>query len=126
MFAIRRAKGERPAAWLSGAACVLTRLLARSNSVRRGADMLARCSTAGGAFAIMLALSTPGLAQACVVTDPTGTPLNVRTTPAGSIAATLANGTPVTIRQYSGNWVYVTHASGAPIGWVFRPYLSCR
>jgi hypothetical protein len=47
----------------------------------------------------------------CRVADPTGTPLNVRTSPYGTIVATFKNGDPVTVLDASrvrGNWwVYV-------------------
>jgi len=61
---------------------------------------------------------------ACIVTDPTGTPLNIRSAPNGEIIGTLRNGASVTIRatSYDGQgrlWAYI----GA--GWVFREFISC-
>jgi hypothetical protein len=44
----------------------------------------------------------------CKVTDPTGTPLNVRSEPNGKIVGTLANGTLVSITEYKDD------ANGSP------------
>ena len=65
----------------------------------------------------------------CRVADPTGTPLNVRTFPNGTIVATFKNGDPVTIldsRAFRGStWVYFGTPDLKPIGWVYRNYVSC-
>lgn len=66
----------------------------------------------------------------CIVADPTGTLLNVRTSPGGQISKTLNNGTSVTIFDgpsvAEGKWVYVgSYKVGVPIGWVYRDYLDC-
>jgi clan AA aspartic protease (TIGR02281 family) len=66
----------------------------------------------------------------CVVADPTGTPLNIRTSPGGQVIKTLNNGTSVTIFDGAsvgdGKWVYVgNYKDGVPIGWVYRDYLDC-
>ena len=66
----------------------------------------------------------------CRVADPTGTPLNIRTTPNGTIVSTFRNGDPVTIldsqRDRKGSmWVYVATPEFKPIGWVYRRYLDC-
>jgi hypothetical protein len=70
------------------------------------------------------------ISESCVVTDPTGTPLNVRTAPNGQITRTLANGFRIKILQIAslnGNsWVYVSDITGQKIGWVFRPYVTCN
>jgi hypothetical protein len=77
-----------------------------------------------------------GLAHAqdgerCKVTDPTGTPLNVRAQPNGKIIGTLANGTLVAILEYAPDdngkpWAKVAHhETKRPIGWVFREFVSC-
>ena len=69
--------------------------------------------------------------ERCKVTDPTGTPLNVRESPNGKIIGTLANGTFVTIVEFKNAangkpWVKVQHyATKQPIGWVFREFVSC-
>ena len=74
----------------------------------------------------IFAFSSSSFAQTCVVADPTGTPLNVRATPGGSVVATIANGTWVVVQEYRGQWVHIAHSSsGHPIGWVFRRYLNC-
>lgn len=65
------------------------------------------------------------------MTDPTGTPLNVRASPNGRIIGTLANGTYVAIleNRNAANgkpWVRVeTYDTKKPIGWVFREFVSC-
>ena len=68
--------------------------------------------------------------NACLVADPTGTPLNVRTEPNGRIVDTLRNGVLLTIigtrSSYGKEWANVGRAdTGAPLGWVFRDYLNC-
>ena len=62
----------------------------------------------------------------CLIADPTGTPLNVRTVPraAGTIVGTLDNGTPVLIQDVRSSggkpWAYVRVNTGSdnPTGWV--------
>jgi len=66
----------------------------------------------------------------CVVTDPTGTPLNVRNAPRGpTILDTLPNGYRVKILGIAvaagEPWAYVAQTSGREIGWVYRRYISC-
>ena len=69
--------------------------------------------------------------QRCRVMDPTGTPLNVRTSPNGTIVGALPNGLLVSVidRTVDGRgraWVYIARrASGRPIGWVFREFIAC-
>jgi Bacterial SH3 domain len=69
--------------------------------------------------------------QRCRVMDPTGTPLNVRTSPNGTIVGALRNGVLVSVidRTVDGRgrpWVYIAHrASRRPIGWVFREFIAC-
>jgi len=82
--------------------------------------------------AVLVALSSGALAQSrCRVTDPTGTPLNVRTLPAGPIAAKLPNGLLVSILEEAddakGNpWVHIArYDNGDKLGWVFREFVSC-
>jgi hypothetical protein len=68
---------------------------------------------------------------ACHILDPTGTPLNVRTAPNGTILSTVPNGLLVSVidraSDHAGKrWVYVADtASGRPIGWVFRQFIDC-
>ncbi|NES83979.1 MAG: SH3 domain-containing protein [Moorea sp. SIO2B7] len=69
-------------------------------------------------------------AISCEVTDPTGTPLNVRSTPNGStIVTTLSNGRRVfpyrvSYDEQGRHWILVGD-SVHPWGWVFGPYVSC-
>jgi hypothetical protein len=84
---------------------------------------------------IVLILSLPQTSIAdsgrCRVTDPTGTPLNVRAAPSGPIIGTLPNGTLVSITERSSDrngraWVYISrNVDGEPLGWVFREFVSC-
>lgn len=93
--------------------------------------------------AILVAISFntfhPGAAQAqfvsgarqnCYVNDPTGTPLNVRTSPNGHMVGTLSNGTSVSLLDQTSDrdgrsWVYVGSPDLKPIGWVYREFLDC-
>jgi hypothetical protein len=73
---------------------------------------------------------TPALAfERCRVTDPTGTPLNVRDLNL-KIVGTLDNGMIVDIRRdgtdpHGKAWAYVAKPDGDPIGWVYREFISC-
>jgi Bacterial SH3 domain len=67
----------------------------------------------------------------CRVTDPTGTPLNVRAVPGGNVVTTLVNGTVVLVfnqTTYNGKaWAYIgTGTERLPAGWVFFDYLDCH
>ncbi len=70
-------------------------------------------------------LTAAGTAQArCVVTDPTGTPLNIRSAPNGEVVGTLRNGVAVSIRTITYDnqgraWADIG------VGWVFREFVSC-
>lgn len=64
----------------------------------------------------------------CIVADPTGTPLNVRTGPSAVLGSTvdkLANGTEVEILHQQVNWAFVRsrHGYGSG-GWVYSPFLT--
>jgi Bacterial SH3 domain len=67
---------------------------------------------------------------ACTVSDPTGTPLNVRAKPNGRIIARLKNDTLVEIDDSTaGNkWSRISFRKGrgSARGWVLRAYLSCQ
>jgi hypothetical protein len=91
-------------------------------------------SVAGGALTFAL-LAVPVQAQVprgtCLVSDPTGTPLNVRAGPAGPIVGNLYNGDYVVMRRTSRdgagrNWALVGGTDGSTHGWVFREFISCR
>ena len=81
---------------------------------------------------ICIQVPTQALGQErCIVADPTGTPLNVRSTPDGHVIQTLNNGISVTIfdrMSFRGKtWVYVgRYEDRIPFGWVFRDYLDCN
>ncbi|NEQ45626.1 MAG: SH3 domain-containing protein [Leptolyngbya sp. SIOISBB] len=66
----------------------------------------------------------------CVVEDPTGTPLNVRSTPNGpEIVGTLENGSQVipydiAIDENERHFLLIGNKSDR-WGWVFGPYMSC-
>ena len=66
----------------------------------------------------------------CVVADPTGTPLNIRTSPNGKIVGKIANGERIRISDQTTEngkeWAYISNAASRPIGWVFRKFLACR
>ncbi len=75
-------------------------------------------------IAIFLLIAPASSHARCVVTDPTGTPLNIRATPNGKIIGTLRNGASVTIRDTAYDsrgrpWVYIGS------GWVFREFVTC-
>jgi hypothetical protein len=67
----------------------------------------------------------------CRVMDPTGTPLNVRTSPHGQIIGNLPNDMIVTVTDRAVDrtgkpWVYISKTfDGKPIGWVYREFISC-
>lgn len=74
-------------------------------------------------------MSTGAMAETCVVEDPTGTPLNVRSSPNGSIRGALHNGALVEILDTTyaqgGRWVYIAPLEGGKRGWVYGPHLDC-
>jgi Bacterial SH3 domain len=74
-----------------------------------------------------------GSPTTCHIADPTGTPLNVRTSPMGKVLHALPNGLEVTIQEatlfHGKKWVFVTNKSDLYdniSGWVFRDYVDCR
>jgi hypothetical protein len=86
------------------------------------------------ASALTVALAGAGPAVAkdiCKVTDPTGTPLNVRTAPGGEILGTIGNGRDVEVLETRDDargkaWVLIRQpGAGAAMGWVFREFVSC-
>ncbi len=85
------------------------------------------------AMALLVSVNFAAAAEGerCKVTDPTGTPLNVRAKPNGKITGTLANGTLVAIVESAADangkpWVRVeAYTTKKPIGWVFREFVSC-
>jgi hypothetical protein len=68
-------------------------------------------------------------AERCRVTDPTGTPLNVRNF-RGEIIDTVVNDRIVMVRRYGEDehhkpWALIDTPDGEPIGWVYREFISC-
>jgi hypothetical protein len=75
-------------------------------------------------------MSRPETRCSCVVTDPTGTPLNVRNRPNGTILGALNNGTGVFIADMTEvggkRWAKVVPVDEGKSGWVFDDFLNCR
>lgn len=84
---------------------------------------------------VLALLAVPGLALAaedrCRITDPTGTPLNLRMDPDGTLLGTIDNGHLVRVTAHAAGargkpWVLIADlGTGEPFGWVFREYISC-
>lgn len=68
----------------------------------------------------------------CYVEDPTGTELNVRSSPGGKIVGTVPNRQIVEIADRSSRegkeWVFINdwEENSRPIGWVYSRYIVCR
>ena len=66
----------------------------------------------------------------CVVADPTGTPLNIRTSPNGKVVGKIGNGERIRISDQTTEngkeWAYISNTASRPMGWVFRKFLVCR
>ena len=65
---------------------------------------------------------------ACVVRDPTGTPLNVRQSPGGTVKFALPNGTRVSVQRIERDsrgrdWALITGDAGQ--GWAIRTHIGC-
>jgi hypothetical protein len=63
-------------------------------------------------------------ARVCKVTDPTGTPLNIRATPGGRVVGTIRNGRTVSISGQATDsqgrlWVNIGR------GYVLREFIAC-
>lgn len=82
------------------------------------------------ALAAAIAWAAPALAgDRCKVTDPTGTPLNIRDQ-SERIIGTIENGRLVFVQRYSEDdngkpWAYVATPGGKRLGWVYREFISC-
>jgi hypothetical protein len=66
----------------------------------------------------------------CVVTNPTPTPLTMRTSPNGIILGTLTNNESVEILDSTSDangklWVFLADANGESLGWIFRKFITC-
>ena len=85
--------------------------------------------------AVAVLIAGPALADdKCMVTDPSGTSLNVRTEPGGKILTTLSNGVTVMIGETRKDakgreWAVITSPlNGDPKakgGWVAKDLVSC-
>lgn len=82
------------------------------------------------ALAAVIAWAAPALAgDRCKVTDPTGTPLNIRDQRKNIVGA-IENGRVVMVQRYGQDdagkpWAYVTTVGGRRLGWVYREFISC-
>jgi hypothetical protein len=76
--------------------------------------------------------TTASAESQCRVMDPTGTQLNVRTSPNGKIIDTLPHRILVavvdeTLDLKHRTWVFIKRGTDdEPIGWVYRDYISCQ
>lgn len=83
------------------------------------------------ALIVTVTLSQSVLASdRCRVTDPTGTPLNLRDNPNGAVIGSIRNGLIVFIRDGASDgmgrpWVLISSPTGTTLGWVFREFISC-
>lgn len=86
------------------------------------------------AFTFVLILFSVAKAEdVCKVTDPTGTPLNIRATPNGKVVGTLKNGTEVYVEEDGSDdkgraWAKISTTSKGKkkvLGWVLREFISC-
>jgi hypothetical protein len=78
----------------------------------------------------LLGIATGAAAQQCMVSDPTGTPLNMRESPNGRILGTLRNGTFVTMRDTvdvrGRRWAEIASNREGGTAYVLREFISCR
>jgi hypothetical protein len=91
--------------------------------------MIMRIALMTGIAAAALAVAPALAVERCRVTDPTGTPLNVRDANM-NIMGTIENARIVIIRRYGRDargkpWAFVETPEGDPIGWVDREFVSC-
>jgi hypothetical protein len=75
-----------------------------------------------------ISLDPASASQRCMVTDPTGTPLNVRRFD-GKILGALHNGEIVKVLRTGADpkgkpWAYVAYGTNGE-GWVYREFISC-
>ncbi|RTL81461.1 MAG: SH3 domain-containing protein [Hyphomicrobiales bacterium] len=83
-----------------------------------------------GALGLGAAFASPaGAADRCMVTDPTGTPLNIRDQQK-NIIGTIPNGRIVVVRRVGEDnegkpWALVMTPAGRTLGWVYREFISC-
>lgn len=82
---------------------------------------------------LALLLASPATAQVrrCMVSDPTGTPLNFRSAPNGEVLGTLPNGAIIRVLGQRPDsrgrmWAEVETEGARASVWVFREFVSCR
>jgi hypothetical protein len=85
-------------------------------------------TTAISAILLAISLNPASASQRCMVTDPTGTPLNVRRFD-GKIIGALHNGEIVRVLRTSADpkgkpWANVAYETNGE-GWVYREFISC-
>lgn len=89
----------------------------------------ARTAMGAAVIANIFAFAPAFAAGDCLVDDPTGTPLNVRSAPNGSILTTLPNGSRIEVvdemRIGTKHWVFISR-QGERLGWVFGAYVVCK
>jgi hypothetical protein len=83
------------------------------------------------ALALMGASTTMASARQCMISDPTGTPLNFRASPNGERLGAFRNGMFVTLLGQSRDnrgrvWANVKSEDMNWDVWVIREYISCR
>jgi hypothetical protein len=81
-----------------------------------------------GAILFTISLDPASASQRCMVTDPTGTPLNIRRFD-GRIIGALHNGEIVKVLRTGEDpkgkpWAYVAYETNGE-GWVYREFISC-
>lgn len=88
-----------------------------------------RRAFAVAAMAVMIGSSAAFAAGECVVDDPTGTPLNVRSSPNGNILMTLGNGERVEVIDEmmigAKRWLFISR-QGERLGWAFGSFIVCK
>jgi hypothetical protein len=80
------------------------------------------------AILLTVSLDAASASQRCMVTDPTGTPLNVRRFD-GKIIGALHNGEIIRVLWTGADregkpWAYVAYETNGE-GWVYREFISC-
>jgi hypothetical protein len=87
-------------------------------------------TTALLAVAVLAGGATAASADSCMVSDPTGTPLNVRDAPNGKVVGTLKNGSFVVMRDTvdvrGKRWAELQSTRPGGSVYVYREYVSCR
>jgi uncharacterized protein YraI len=76
---------------------------------------------------LTLATAANAAGHVCLVADPSGTPLNVRTQPNGTILGALHNDAEVVVVDLTRDrkWAKVVPIQVGKAGWVFFDYLDC-